>query len=272
MGWFTPVGKLPAGIMPAEFSSPVSPAYQNKQLTADQFTKELQSRQKTSVRTVKGKFKLYAGTRTGMGTQSFDVLYGIDRPKQNLRLRAGNTYGTLFDILVQGNRFVAVNYPDKTRLSGTVQKLREKPALTAGLEPTMLFDAADIQDTLLTRLTNKAAEVKIRTNAEGYRFDVKIPGTADTERFEVRRADLLVSSYTRYRDKKFFPDKKLFSVDYLTYKGGTAGIPLHPTAFTVSGKTGQIGIIVNEAEVNGQLPPAIFVMQPGPSGFKEAQL
>lgn len=220
---------------------------------------------------MKGRFNLVTGTITGLGTQQFDVLCGFDRKDNSLRLRASQTYGTMLDLLVKADRFEAMNYPEKLKVSGSVDQLKANPSLTAGLEPTMLFDAIAIQDTLLTRLTQNEARISIRFTKKIYRIDILYPDKT-TERYDMRPDDLLVARYTRYTRGFLRPAKPLFSIDYKSYRGGRNGAPVYPTAFVINATTGQIAITMTEVEINNALPPALFTMEPAPEGFKNQQL
>ena len=262
-------GDLPAGIMPATFTTPLPQTYANASLGANQIAAELQKR--GSVANMKGKMRVYTGTLSAMGTQSFDMLCGMDRAKQSLRLRASRQYGTLFDLLVANGKFEAVNYAEKTTVAGTVAQLERNPDLTAGIMPTMLFDVIAIQDTLLARLTG-GGRVNVRDRGAYYVIKVRYGVGQAAERFFVRKGDLLVVRYDRYRDYMILPDKMLFSAEYTGYRTTGKKAAVLPSGFIISAFRGQVGAIVESAEANIKLPSGMFIMESRPEGFKPVSL
>ncbi|MDD4278805.1 hypothetical protein GX645_03115 [Candidatus Sumerlaeota bacterium] len=261
-------GRLPAGIMPTTFTTPIKPTYSGMNLTLQQIAGELQKRK--AVRNLKGKFKVYTGTLTGMGTQTFDVLCGLDRPRQNIRLRASQNYGTLLDVLIKDGRFEAQNFAEKTTVNGTIAQLEANPSITAGMMPVMLFDVIGVQDTLLDRFARSDIRTWLRHTPGAYRIDIVRPDRS-AERFILRDSDLLITHYARYRDNLFLPNRTYFTADYTGYR--TAGKNTYvPSGFVISAFQGEVGVIVEEAETNITLPPAMFVMENRPEGFRNIRL
>lgn len=235
------------------FSSPIAPV-QQRNMGLPQILDTLQKRH-ANVRSVNARLDLVAGA--GSGRKAFDANLAV-RPGSLLRVRGTQNQISVFDILVRDQQVRFVSFPDRVFFDGSLADLRANPDLLAGLYPEQLIENFTVEQSLVRRLRG-GAQPLLYSDRDHYivRFDAG----GVSERYHLRRADLLVDRYETVAG-----NRTLASVRYWAYEM-VDGRHLLPTQFVVESSDARFSATVREMRINDAVNPALSQLDV-PPGFR----
>ncbi len=251
---------------PTEFVSPIAPVGGSGMQLAD-IRQVLQDR-RAQIKSAQAAMTLTIGAARSRGRQQFDATV-YSRPATNsspelLRVRGSADAGPVFDFLLNRNEVQAIVYPEKQFYRGSLIDLRSNPQLLAGVQPDDLAGAFLVERTLLQRIRENP-DVPVQETPNHFIIPFQTPEGL-TERFHVRKGDLLVEQIERVRGNEL-----ISSVRYFGYRVEDQNA-LIPTRYDITLATGaELSVNVAEVRFNGADPDNVGRMTV-PEGFERLRL
>ena len=183
--------------------------------------------------------------------QRFEALAYID-PPDFLRVRASQNGSTVFDLLIDGQRAQAIIVPERMALLGSTRELNESPQATLGVPPALLFEAVNVEATLVEKLGRE----KCDWTAERGGYRLRFATAKGYEEFVLRREDLLVQRIAQWVGRKKAGEVRFWAYETLPSQG------LIATEFAVENAAGGAALFrLSDVRLNEPRTPALATLE-----------